>query len=47
MPTWTFWKQGSDKEFVEQFEMEVIGKVLGQEGGTSDEFDELIMVKKK
>ena len=46
MPTWTFWKQGRDKEFVEWFEMKVFGRVLEQEGGTSNEFDELNMVKK-
>ena len=46
VPTWTFWKQGRDKEFVEWFEMKVFGKVLDNEGGTSKEFDELNMVKK-
>ena len=46
MPTWTFWKQGRDKEFVEWFEMKVFGRVLNQKGGTSNEFDELNMVKK-
>ena len=46
MPTWTFWKQGRDKEFVEWFEMKVFGRVLDQEGGISEEFDALNMVKK-
>jgi len=46
IPTWNFWKQSREKEFIEWFEKEVFGKVLELESGVLDEFDELNMVKK-
>ncbi len=46
VPTWNFWKQGRDKDFIEWFETQVFGGALNMEGGTSSEFDELNMVKK-
>ena len=46
IPTWNFWKQSRDKEFVEWFEKDVFGESLDMEGGILDELDELNMVKK-
>ena len=46
IPTWNFWKQGRDKEFIEWFEIQVFGNLLNMEGGISNEFDELNMAKK-
>jgi len=46
IPTWNFWKQSREKEFVEWFEINVFGRVLDSDGGVSNEFDELNMAKK-
>jgi len=46
MPTWNFWKQSRDREFVEWFEKQVFGEILDTEGGVSPEFEEFNMVKK-
>ena len=46
IPTWNFWKQGRDIEFIEWFEIQVFGNILDMEGGVSNEFDELNMAKK-